>query len=148
MMMLSRSKVASCLSGLAATLVLVACSVSTANIGSAVLSKDAEGKSPAASFAQHDKLFAMATANNIPGKVTMKWEFIPVKVANVPENVPIKDFDKSFDLPESGSTNYSLTPNENGWPPGSYKIDVTMTDDSGKQVDKKSLPFTVVADAG
>ena len=42
-------------------------------------------------------------------------------------------------------TNYSLTPTDNGWPEGTYKVVLTMMDD-GTQRDQKSQEITISAE--
>jgi hypothetical protein len=46
-------------------------------------------------------------------------------------------------LPGSGTATFTFTPPTVGWPAGKYKLEITMTDDNGKQVDQKTATFTV-----
>jgi hypothetical protein len=129
--------------GGAVALLLAACNVSTANIGSLGTSKDAEGTTPSTTFGPGDTIYASATADNVPSPVTLKWRTYTEKVPGQTDNAPIENFDASFDLADDGSSTYNLTPPPAGWPPGLYKIEVTMFLQDGKQQDQKSVSVTV-----
>jgi hypothetical protein len=123
-----------------------ACSFTTANISSLKLSKDKEGNTEATSFAPHDTIYAKAIISNVPSKVTVKMRFITEKVEGQPENAPVTQFDKSFDLPSDGSVSYYVSPGPSGWPLGKYRIEASMFIESGEQKDQKTATFTVSGD--
>lgn len=120
-----------------------ACSFTTAHISSLKLSKDKEGKNEATTFAPDDMIYANASVSNVPSKVTLKFRLITEKVEGQPENQPVPKFDVSVDIPNDGFGTYSLTPPPAGWPPGKYRIDVSMLIESGEQKDHKDATFTV-----
>lgn len=130
-------------SAMLAVLVLAACSVSTAKIGSLKLSKDAEGKSETVTFARQDTIFATAAVTNVPSKVTLKWQFITEKVEGQTDNAAIPQFDKSFDFPSDGTSTYNLSPPPDGWPVGKYRIEAVMYNEAGEKKDQKAMSFTV-----
>ena len=139
------SKVSSVLLSVAAAfmaMTMAACSVSTANIGSLTTSKEKAGAASSV-FAAGEAVHALATANNIPSKVVMKWRLYTVKVEGMTDNTAIPEADMSVDLAADGSTNYLLTPPASGFPPGTYKIEVTMIDGDGKQQDQKAATITI-----
>lgn len=121
---------------------LAACSASTAHIGSLQIAKDKDLTQPTTTFGTTDTIYAKGTANNIPSKVTLKWQLIAEKVAGEPANEVIPSLEKSYDLPTDGDTTYNLTPPDKGWPPGTYKIVLTMMDD-GQQRDQKTQEITI-----
>ena len=123
-----------------------ACSFTTAHISSLKLSKDKEGNTETTSFAPHDTIYAKATVSNVPSKVTVKLRFITEKVEGQPENAPVEQFDKSFDLPSDGVVTYYVSPPTAGWPPGKYRIEASMFIESGEQKDQKTATFTVSGD--
>jgi hypothetical protein len=125
-----------------AAILLPACSVSTAHIGSLQMAKDKDMSAPTTSFGVHDAVYAKASADNLPGKVSLNWQLIAEKVAGQKPNTAIPQLDKSYNLDSDGTTTYDLTPPDAGWPVGTYKIVVTMTD-NGTQRDTKSTEFTI-----
>ena len=131
------------LTGTLMALVLSACNVSTANIGSLTTSKDANATTPSTTFGTQDTIYAVASADNVPSPVTMKWRTYTEKVEGQTDNAPIETFDASFDLAADGTSTYNLSPPPAGWPPGVYKLEVTMLLEGGKQQDQKSVSITV-----
>ncbi len=125
-----------------AAILLPACSVSTAHIGNLQVAKDKDMSTPSASFGAHDAVYAKASADNLPNKVSMNWQLIAEKVDGQKPNTVIPQLDKSYDLGADGTATYDLTPPDAGWPAGTYKIVVTMVD-NGTQRDVKSAEFTV-----
>ena len=121
------------------------CSFTTANISSLKLSKSEDGSNETNTFAPSDMIYARANVSNVPSKITLKWQLFTEKVAGQPENAPVPKFDTSVQLEHDGTGTYSLTPSPKGWPPGNYRIDVSMLIESGEQKDQKSIKFTVVA---
>ncbi|HKC62143.1 MAG TPA: hypothetical protein VKB86_00830, partial [Pyrinomonadaceae bacterium] len=93
-----------------------------------------------------DTIYAKAIVSNVPSKVTVKMRFITEKVEGQPENAPVEQFDKSFDLPGDGFVTYYVSPPTAGWPPGKYRIEASMFIESGEQKDKKTASFTVSGD--
>jgi hypothetical protein len=106
------------------------CSFTTANISSLKLSKSEDGSNETTTFAPGDMIYAKANVSNVPSKITLKWQLFTEKVEGQPEN---------------GTGTYTLTPSPRGWPPGNYRIDVSMLIESGEQKDQKSIKFTVAA---
>jgi hypothetical protein len=137
-----RSKFFSAAAALLFAAGLVACSASTAHIGSLQVAKDKDMTTPTTSFGLHDTVYAKADADNLPGKVTLNWQLIAENVKGQPPNSDIPSLHKSYDLDADGTTDYTLTPPDAGWPPGTYKIVLTMMDD-GTQRDQKSAEVTV-----
>jgi len=122
--------------------VLLACSVTTANISSVKIGKDRNVNQETTSFADSDPIYVVATISNAPGKVKVKGQMIVESAEGVSAG-PFPGLEKTLDLDGSGTATYSFTPPPSGWPKGKYKVDVTMMDDSGAQKDQKSVSFSV-----
>ena len=127
--------------GLLLTVVL-ACNVSTANLSSLKIGKDKAVSSESTGFGPNDTVYAVGTVSNAPGKVKVKG-LLAFEDVEGQKQGPIPGLEKTLDLEGSGTATYSFTPPPDGWPKGKYKIEVTLTDDSGAEKDKKSATFTV-----
>ena len=122
--------------------VVLACSMSTANLSSLKISKDKAGSSETSAFGPHDTIYVVGTVSNAPGKVKVKGLLAFDDVAGQQPG-PIPGLDKTLDLEGSGTATYTFTPPPDGWPKGKYKVEATLMDDSGAQKDQKTATFTV-----
>ena len=123
-------------------LAVVACSMSTANLSGLKIGKDKAVSSESSSFGPNDTVYAIGTVSNAPGKVKVKGLLAFEDVAGQTKG-PIPGLEKTLDLDGSGTATYTFTPPPDGWPKGTYKIEVTLMDDSGQQKDQKSTTFSV-----
>ena len=112
-------------------------SASTANISSLKIGKDKAVTTEASIFAPSDTVYAVATISNAPGKVKVKGRLV---IEDAPTE---KGPENTIDLPGSGTATFTFTPPASGFPPGKYKIEVTLMDEAGEQKDQKSASFTV-----
>ena len=117
-------------------------SATTANISSLKLGKDKAVSSETSSFAPGDTIYAVGTVSNSPGKVKVKGVVAFDDVSGQTAG-PVPGAEATVDLPGSGTATVTFTPPTVGWPAGKYKLEITMTDDNGKQVDQKTATFTV-----
>lgn len=138
----SRSITPRLLAALGLTVLMAACSVSTAHIGSFKIGKDRSLATQTTKFSPHDTIYASGDADNVPDKVKLQWSLVAENVAGQPKNLTVSQFNKSFDLDSDATTTYNLSPPTAGWPTGTYKIVLTMMED-GKQRDQKTTEFTV-----
>jgi len=122
--------------------VILACSMSTANLSSLKVSKDKAGSSETSTFGPNDTVYVVGTVSNAPGKVKVKGLLAFDDVAGQQPG-PIPGLEKILDLEGSGTATYTFTPPPAGWPKGKYKVEVTLMDDSGAQKDQKSATFTI-----
>jgi len=122
--------------------VILACSMSTANLSSLKVSKEKGASSETSSFAPSDTIYVVGTVSNAPGKVRVKGLLAFEDVAGQTAG-PIPGLEKTLDLDGSGTATYTFTPPPNGWPNGKYKVEVTLMDDSGAQKDQKTASITV-----
>ena len=122
--------------------VVLACSMSTANLSGLKVGKDKAVSSETSTFGPNDTIYAVGTVSNAPGKVKVKGLLAFDDVAGQQPG-PIPGLEKTLDLDGSGTATYTFTPPPDGWPKGKYKIEVTLMDDSGAQKDQKTATFTV-----
>jgi hypothetical protein len=113
-----------------------ACSVSftTANISSFSFGKNEKAEPATTSFNTGEQVFAVTNVANAMGKYKMKYRITPPGGSAV---------DKDLDFEGSRSINYNFTPSV----PGEYKFEVSLMDESGKEIDKKSGSITVKGEA-
>ena len=117
-------------------------SATTANISSVKVGKDKAVSSETSGFAPSDTLYSVATISNAPGKVSVKGVVAFVDVSGQTAG-PVRGAEATVELPGSGTATFTFTPPAVGWPAGKYKLEVTITDDNGKQIDQKTASFTV-----
>ena len=124
--------------------VALACnfSASTANISDLKLGKDPAATQQANSFAQTETIYAVATVSNAPGAVKVKG-ILAIEDVEGQDKGPIPGWEKTLDLPGSGTATYTFTPPPSGFPKGKYKVEVFMLNEQGEQKDQKSASFTV-----
>jgi len=110
-------------------------SVSTANIKSARLAKDAEGTQETTVFSQRDKIFAIVVLANAPDSTVTKARWIAADVqADVPKDHTIQEVELEHG---SGTLTFDLA-NDDLWPKGKYRVDILLDEEL-----KESLEFTV-----
>jgi hypothetical protein len=115
---------------------LMACSMSTANMSSLVTSTDKEGKSSATSFKVGDTMYGAATISNNSGKVKVKLYLTDSK------NESVKGSEVSLDLDGDAVARYNLTLPD-GFAAGTYKLNADMYNDANEKKDSKSVNITV-----
>jgi hypothetical protein len=109
-------------------------SVSTANIGDAWLSADAEGNNRTTVFSQSDVMNLFVDLRNAPEDTEIKVSWLAVDAEGLDPNFLIKELSyKSSD----DTIHFDLS-NDNLWPLGSYKADIYL---NGKL--DRSLTFEV-----
>lgn len=111
-----------------ALLLLTACefSASTANIKSATLAKDPDGKQPATTFETNEPFYLIVDLANAPDSTTVKAIWYAVDVGSVaPPNTLI---DQNSIQTGSGIVTFDLTPSGQ-WAPGTYKVELYLNDE-------------------
>jgi hypothetical protein len=119
--------------------IAMACNASftTANISSFNFGKNEKAEPPTTTFNTGEKVYAVAMVSNTSGKHKMRFKvfYENVQGKTKGEEAMNKELDfegarpvyLSFDLPV----------------PGDFKVEATLLDDQGKELDKKSGTFTV-----
>ncbi len=123
---------------IALTVLGAACSFSTAKLGELKFAKNDKAGAAATNFDVGDKIFVVATPTGAIGthkvKFTLKMEGPNVKPGSdtVTQEVKVDGNDPAT---------FSFTAAMGG----TVKVDVSLTDESGKEFDKKSGSFTIKA---
>lgn len=125
--------------------VALACnfSATTANISSLKLSKDRSGNPEANSFAPGDTIYAVATVSNSISAVKVRGRVLFVDVQGQQANSQVPELQTEVNLPSSGTATFHFAVSGTGWPNGRYRVEVTMFNESGQQIDQKTAEFTV-----
>jgi hypothetical protein len=117
-------------------------SATTANISSLKLSKQKDAAAETSGFAAADTVYAVAVISNAPDKLKAVGRLSAEQVEGIDAG-PIPGAETTLELPGSATATFTFTPPPGGWPPGRYKVDVLMLNESGEQKDQKSATFTV-----
>lgn len=119
------------------------CSVTTANLGEVKFAKDKEGKQAATSFDTGSNFFALVDATGLPsGKHKLTWKATYENVAGKTKGDKVGE-PNSIDLPSSGTAFAPFS-----FPvPGDYKVEATLTDESGKTIATKSATAKITGSA-
>jgi hypothetical protein len=127
-----------CACAVFSTLVLSACSfsASSANINSAKMARDKDGKQPTNTFAPDEPFYCIVELSNAPGDTTLKAVWTAVKAEGAKPNTKI---DESKATGGSGQFQFNLT-NQGPWPTGDYKVDLYLNDAKNPT---KTLTFNV-----
>ena len=123
--------------------VLLACSATTANIGSLKISRDEEGKNEAKSFKPGDKVYAVAQIANNGGKVQAKFRILFDDVEGQKSGTLLKGAEKTLEVEGDHLARFWITLPEAGFQNGRYKVEVSMLTESGEQKDQKAETFEV-----
>ncbi len=117
--------------------VAMACNFTTANISDITFSKTQDG-SPVTSFNTGETIYAVLTASNMPsGKYKLAWKVTYDNVAGKTKGDELGS--KSLDFESSAKLWTQFTTPA----PGDYKVDATLTDDTGKTIGSKSATVKV-----
>ncbi|MCZ7553449.1 MAG: hypothetical protein M5U05_12825 [Anaerolineales bacterium] len=110
-------------------------SVSTAKVENLRLASDKAGVNQVTTFAQEDNFYLLGELKNAPNDTKLKATWIAVDAQNADPNTTIEETELETG---SGTFTFSLEKNMPLWPPGSYRVDLYMSDELNQ-----SLDFTV-----
>lgn len=123
---------------IAMTVLGAACSFSTAKLGELKFAKNDKAGAAVTTFDVGDKIFVVATPTGAIGthkvKFTLKMEGPNVKPGSDTVTQEVK-------VDGNDAATFSFTAATGG----TVKVDVSLTDESGKEFDKKSGSFTIKA---
>ena len=119
-------------------LVLSACSfsASSANISSAKMSTDKDGKNQTQTFSPNEPFYCIVELSNAPDDTEVRAVWIAVKVEGADPNTKI---DEATAKSGSGQLQFNLS-NDGPWPTGDYKVDLYLND---AKEPTKTLTFKV-----
>ncbi len=119
-----------------------ACSFSTANLGELKFGKDKDATGASTTFNPNDEIFAVTSVNNASGTNKVKFRLLFDKVEGGQSGTVAYKVEKDTTVEDSRAVwlNFSVP---GGFVPGSYKFETVLTDESGKELDRKTGNFTV-----
>lgn len=118
------------------------CSMTTADLSEVKFAKDKEGKQTATSFDTGKEIYAIVEATGLPsGKHKIGWKVTYDNVAGKTKGEKVGE--QSMDLTASSQVWTTFTTPL----PGDYKVEATLTDESGKTIATKSGTAKVTGSA-
>ena len=125
-------------------LVSMACNFnfSTANLSDLKFGKDKDASGASTSFKPEDEIFVVTAVNNTSDKNKVKFRILFDKVEGEQAGTVAYKLDKELAVEDSRAVwfNFSL---DEGFAPGTYKAEVVLTGEDGKEFDRKTGNFTV-----
>jgi len=120
----------------------LACSFSTANLSEIKFDKDKSASSPKTKFNPEDEVFAITEVNNAGGANKVKFRLLFDDVEGAKSGTVAYKVEKEVKTEGSQKVwlNFGVP---SGFVPGSYKVEAVLTDESGKELDRKTGIFTV-----
>jgi hypothetical protein len=121
-----------------AFLFLTACSfsASSANISSAKMATDKNGKDPTKTFSPDQPFYCIVELSNAPDDTKVRAVWTAVKAEGADANTKI---DEANATSGSGQLQFNLS-NQSSWPTGDYKVDLYLND---AKEPTKTLEFQV-----
>jgi hypothetical protein len=121
-----------------AFLFLTACSfsASSANISSAKMATDKNGKNPTKTFSPDQPFYCIVELSNAPDDTKVRAVWTAVKAEGADANTKI---DEANATSGSGQLQFNLS-NQSSWPTGDYKVDLYRND---AKEPTKTLEFQV-----
>jgi hypothetical protein len=121
-----------------AFLFLTACSfsASSANISSAKMATDKNGKNPTKTFSPDQPFYCIVELSNAPDDTKVRAVWTAVKAEGADANTKI---DEANATSGSGQLQFNLS-NQSSWPTGDYKVDLYLND---AKEPTKTLEFQV-----
>ena len=116
-------------------------SFTTANISKLEFGKNETATPSATTFDASDKIYAVATVSNTSQKLKMEFKVTAENVAGAQKGKEV--ISKSIDFDGARPIWLQFSVNM----PGEYKVEATMSDDTGKKIDSKSGTITVKGSA-
>lgn len=123
-------------------LVSLACSFSTANLSEIKFGKDKSASSSSTKFKPEDEIFAVTSVNNAGGKNKVKFRLLFDDVEGAKSGAVAYKVEKELEVDGSREVYFSFSV-PSGIVPGSYKTEVILTGEDGKELDRKTAAFTV-----
>ncbi len=123
-------------------LISLACSFSTANLSEIKFGKDDSASSPSTKFKSEDEIFVVTSVNNAGGKNKVKFRLLFDDVEGAKSGTVAYKAEKELEVEGSREVYFNFSV-QSGIVPGSYKTEVILTGEDGKELDRKTAAFTV-----
>jgi hypothetical protein len=124
----------------------IACSFSTANLSELKFGKDKDASGAGTTFKPEDEIFAVTAVNNASGKNKAKFRVLFDKVEGAETGAVAYKLEKELEVEGSRPIwlNFSVP---TGIVPGTYKTEVVLNGEDGKELDRKTGTFTVTGES-
>lgn len=128
-------------------LISTACSfsTSTANLSDLKLAKDKDGGGATSTFKPNDVIFAVTAVNNAVGKNKAKFRVLVDNVSGAQAGSVAYKLDSSIDVEGSRPIWFTFSAPD-GFVAGTYKTEIVLVDESGKELDRKTATFTIAGE--
>lgn len=126
-------------------LTAMACSFSTANLSEIKFGKDKDAKGESTTFKPEDEIFAVSSVNNASGKNKVKFRVLFDKVEGEKTGTVAYKLDTETNVEDSRPIWFNFSYPQ-GFIPGTYKAELVLTGEDGKELDRKSANFTVTGE--
>jgi hypothetical protein len=122
----------------------MACSASfsTANLSEIKFGKDKDASGASTSFKPEDEIFAVTAVNNASGKNKVKIRVLFDKVEGAQSGAVANNLETDMTVEDSRAIwfNFAIP---GGIDPGSYKVEFVLSNEDGKELDRKTGSFTI-----
>ena len=115
-------------------------SFSTANLSELTFGKDKNATATSGTFKPEDQIFAISAVNNASGKNKAKFRVLFDKVDGSQSGSVAYNLENEMEVEGSRSFWFTIP---DGLAPGSYKVELVLKDEDGKELDRKTGGFTV-----
>lgn len=116
-------------------------SFTTANISKLEFGKNETAQPAATTFDINDKMYAVATVSNTSEKLKMAFKVTVENVTGAAKGQEV--ISKSIDFEGARPIWLQFTVNK----PGEFRVETVLSDETGKEIDKKSGTITVTGSA-
>lgn len=123
----------------------IACSFSTANLSELKFAKDKDGGGASTTFKPNDEIFAVTAVNNASGKNKVKFRVLFDKVEGEQTGTVAYKIDTDLDVDGSRPIWFNFS-HPAGFISGTYKTEIVLTGDDGKELDRKTGSFTITGE--
>lgn len=121
----------------------IACNMSTANMSSFKVGKDAAVKQESANFKTGETIYGIATISNAPGKTTVKFHLAADDVAGMTKGEQVRGANVDVVVPDGGGTATYSVPIPTAAPGGKYILTADMHNEEGERKDGKTVALTI-----
>ncbi|MBA2338764.1 MAG: hypothetical protein H0V88_00065 [Pyrinomonadaceae bacterium] len=120
--------------------------VSTARLDNARLSTQQSGDPQANNFKARDTVYVVFDVRGTSGKMKVNGQLIAENVEGLSQNEKLAEV--PLEVPgDTTGNNFRFTPPQtssaNGWPAGTYKVQIKLADEDGDARDEENLSFMV-----
>lgn len=120
----------------------MACSFSTAKLGDVKLGTSKNPTTSMSTFKPEDEIFVVVSTEGSVGKHKVKFRLLTENVPGVAAGTVANKIENEITIEGNQTANFNFSV-PGGFAAGTYKADVVLFAEDGKELDKKSAAFTV-----